>query len=169
MDGTTPYQQALSGADAPTPASSSPTPYQQAIGLGGTSSIGSTKLTPYQQAMTPGNVDQAEGLLGRQDWDALCQKFVEQVTDGRTGEYPSAVDAWNSYAKSGKGQTDFSQMTPGDLLYFSANDGNSQMGHVGIYTGDGKFVSATYGGVQEKDVNDWMQQTGQKPLGYVHP
>src|SRR2546423_9668002 len=56
----------------------------------------------------PANVNAAQSKLGNQDDDGLCQKFVEEATYGKSGIFPSAIDAWNTYTENGQAQ-------PGDI------------------------------------------------------
>jgi LysM repeat protein len=101
------------------------------------------------------------------DYAGLCQKFVEQYTYGKTGIFPSAADAWDSYSQNGQGMTDFTKLSYGDTLYFAPDSSNGYAGHTGIYIGNGKMISATYNGVQVSDVNQWMSSTGQQLEGFV--
>lgn len=45
-----------------------------------------------------------------------------------------------------------SSLQPGDLVFFSTNGAGAS--HVGIYLGDGKFISATNKGVKVQNLND---------------
>lgn len=45
-----------------------------------------------------------------------------------------------------------SGLLPGDLVFFSTNGAGAS--HVGIYLGDGKFISSTTRGVRVQDIND---------------
>lgn len=111
------------------------------------------------------NINAAQNYLGSQAFNDLCQAFVEQATYGHQGIYRSAVDAWNS--QQHKAVPGIQGVKPGDVLYFSPNQGNGGFGHTGIYTGNNQFISATAGGVQYKNLNDWQQGTGQQLLGYI--
>lgn len=106
----------------------------------------------------------ARKKLGSQEYINLCQRFVENAL-GTQGNYPSAIDAWNS--QQGQAQTDLRQMKPGDLIYFSANEGNQGYGHSGIYAGDGIFINPGPRGVAETPIADWLAQTGQEILGFI--
>lgn len=107
----------------------------------------------------------AAQYLGTKDFNNFCEAFVEQATQGHTGVYPSAIQAWIGQQKSAVQGTQGIQ--PGDTVYFSADKSNGGYGHTGIYVGNGQFISATYNGVQTEDLNKWQQSTGQKLLGYV--
>lgn len=120
---------------------------------------------PGMQQTSPQDVTAAQKELGSTADNGECQRFVEKAVYGKTGIFPSATDAASYYQQNGQMQTDFKNMKPGSLIYF--NDPNQPDGHVGIYEGNGKMVSATYNGVQEDDVNNWLQATGQKPIGFV--
>ncbi len=116
---------------------------------------------------SPKNVKTAESLSGSQDFNKFCQRFVEAVTDGKTGQYPSAAAAWNDHVAKGKAKAGLTGITPGSLIYFNPDSSNGNFGHVGIYEGGGDFISATDNGVQSKSLKDWQQTTGQSILGYV--
>lgn len=120
---------------------------------------------------TDANVQTAESGIGRQDRDGLCQQFVEESTYGKSGIYPTASAAWNSYVKNGQAfQGDVSKAPPGTLIYFAPDASNGNEGHVGIaLNGKGDMISATDNGVEVSNVSDWENATGQKPLGYVKP
>lgn len=107
----------------------------------------------------------ASQYLGTQDFNNFCQAFVEKVTQGKTGIYPSAIQAWQSQQNNAVQGTQGLQ--PGDTVYFSPNASNNGYGHTGVYQGNGKFISATSNGVREYDLNQWQQMTGQQLLGYV--
>lgn len=103
--------------------------------------------------------------LGTQDYNNFCEAFVEQATQGHTGVYPSAIQAWLGQQKQAVQGTQGIQ--PGDTVYFGADKSNGGYGHTGIYIGNGQFISATYNGVKTADLSKWQQSTGQKLLGYV--
>ena len=107
----------------------------------------------------------ASQYLGTQDYRNFCEAFVEQVTQGKTGMYPSAIQAW--VAQQGNAVQGTQGIQPGDTVYFSANKGNGGYGHTGIYIGNGQFISATYNGVKTEDLGKWQASTGQQLLGYV--
>lgn len=52
---------------------------------------------------------------------------------------------------------------PGDAVYFDAAPDNEGYGHVGIVTGDDRFVSVTYYGVEVYTISGWKAPR----LGYV--
>ncbi len=128
--------------------------------------ISSDHSAPQKEA-TPSYVKTAAGDVGDQSYNGYCQQFVEQVALGRTGVYPSAVEAWNGYTQSGKAKSGIAGAKPGDLVYFAPDPSNGNYGHTGIVTGNNKFISATYSGVKEADLSDWQKQTGQQILGHV--
>ena len=107
----------------------------------------------------------ASQYLGTNDYNNYCEAFVEQSVYGKTGMYPSAIDAWVAQQKQAVQGSQGIQ--PGDTVYFSANKGNGGYGHTGIYIGNNQFISATYNGVQTNDLSKWQQSTGQQLLGYV--
>lgn len=113
----------------------------------------------------PQNALRAAQDVGDQAFNALCQKFVEEATYGRSGLFPSAYAAYRAQQKAAR--TDYQNIKPGDLLYFAPDASNGYSGHTGIYTGNGQMVSATYGGVKQSNVSQWLQGTGQQILGYI--
>lgn len=116
------------------------------------------------------NVAQAQTKLGNQDRNGYCQQFVEEATYGKSGMYPTAIDAWDTYAKNGQAyQGDVQKAPSGSLIYFAPDKSNEDAGHVGISDGKGGMISATDNGVEATSVADWQARTKQKPLGYVQP
>lgn len=116
------------------------------------------------------NVSTAQSSEGRQDLNGYCEQFVEDATFGQNGIFPTAADAWTNYVKSGEAyQGDVTKAPAGSLIYFAPDASNSNEGHTGVLDGKGNMISATDYGVQQISVAQWMQQTGQKPLGYVMP
>jgi hypothetical protein len=126
-----------------------------------------TSVASNSPETTPQDVTQASSQVGSQADNGECQRFVEKVTTGKTGIFPSATDAANYYQQSGKMKS-LQDAKPGDLIYF--DDPNQPDGHVGILTDTkGDFVSATYNGVQTNNLTDWINQTGQSIRGVVSP
>lgn len=118
-------------------------------------------------SQTPQDVLQAQGQMGSQDENGECQQFVEQMTTGHSGIFPSATAAANYYQQNGQ-MKPISQAKPGDMIYFS--DPSQPDGHVGIISDtNGDFVSATYNGVQTNNLQSWLNETGQQVLGVVTP
>ena len=120
-------------------------------------------------AQTPSDVTSAQNNAGSQAYDDYCQKFVEQMTTGHSGIFPSASAAINHYQQEGKLVTNPIGMKPGNLIYFSPDQSNKGFGHVGILTKDNRFISATEKGVEEMPISQWQQLTGQKVAGFVNP
>lgn len=110
-------------------------------------------------------LDKARQYLGEKAYIGLCQAFVEKTTQGREGIYRSAIDAWNNQIN--KAQNNMANIRPGDAVYFAPDGSNGNYGHTGVYAGNGQFISATYNGVQQYDLNDWIRETGQKLLGFI--
>ncbi|HLY65692.1 MAG TPA: hypothetical protein VKU60_09165 [Chloroflexota bacterium] len=113
--------------------------------------------------------------LGSQRWHdasggSLCEQFVENMY-GVTGQYPSAIAAWLAQMPNDPRQLarqrDLSQAPLGAEVYFTG--GNQPYGHVGLYLGNGGFISAADGGVQFWNVARWQQVTGQQFAGWVPP
>jgi len=118
---------------------------------------------------TPSDVSSAQSDQGKQDYNNLCEKFVEQHVYGQTGIFPTAADAWNSYVKDGKAQGGAQNAPAGSMVYFGADKSNGDFGHVAIADGKGNIIGATSNGVQSIPLTDWIKQTGQTPLGFVQP
>lgn len=141
--------------------------------------VAASQQTPHSEAIKtatniavqagadPAALVNAKHDLGVKDFIGLCERFVEQVSKGATGMFASAKDAFNQQKQQGQAQTDFSKMKPGDAIYFAADASNGGYGHTGIYSGNGKFISATNNGVQEHPIDQWSKSTGQKPVGFV--
>jgi cell wall-associated NlpC family hydrolase len=100
----------------------------------------------------------------------MCERFAEEATYGKSGMYGSAADAWDNYAQSGKAyQGNIQEAPSGALIYFAPDNSNGGFGHVGVADGKGNMISATYNGVQASNIDDWIKNTGQTPLGFVKP
>lgn len=86
---------------------------------------------------------------GSQNWDGYCELFVENAY-GTSGQYPTAQAAYNALHTS-------SSWSPaiGALVWFVPNSGNSYDGHVGMYIGQGYFISATDNGVAIYSLSYW--------------
>jgi hypothetical protein len=93
----------------------------------------------------------ARSMLGRQDWNQLCQKFVEEAY-GRTGIYPTAAAAAKDLVKY-RGRDSLRHAPVGALLYFGADESNDFNGHAAIYLGAGRMISARPDGVREESVH----------------
>lgn len=111
------------------------------------------------------SVTAAQSDIGDQNYNNLCQKFVEQETLGHTGVYGSAIKAYEDQAGKGNVSSDYGSLQPGDILFFE--DKNQPDGHTALYAGNGKMVSAeSADGVQQRNLSDWIRSTGQTPLGF---
>lgn len=113
----------------------------------------------------PKILDQAKRYLDDQNYIGLCERFVEKVTKGATGLFPSAIAAWQG--QQDKASTDLSQLKAGDSLYFAPDQSNGGYGHTGIYEGNGNMISATNSGVKSTPLDKWVSSTGQKVLGFI--
>jgi len=148
-------------------------PDVQAINQMASSSMTSPQPLPGDpdvQAITsmkkqvPDDVSRAQEVVGQPLDEGFCQAFVEMATKSRE-HYPSAADAWNAQLPKAKGG--LGGIQPGDVVYFAPDSSNQNFGHTGIYAGNNQFVSATYNGVEVKDLIDWQRETGQQILGYI--
>lgn len=112
---------------------------------------------------SPRDLEIARQYMGSKNFIGYCQRFVRQVTGGKTTG-ASAIEAWNKAPQKIQGAQGLQK---GDLVYFSPNSSNRNYGHTGIYEGNGQFISATDSGVKSSGLLDWIKSTGQKLLGYV--
>lgn len=144
---------------------SNPMPSAEPPGLPSNPTSNQATTQAIRSGASAGLLEKARQYLGTQEYIGLCQAFVERATKGREGIYASAAEAWEK--QQDKAQTDFSKIKPGDVIYFSPSESNNWYGHTGIYGGGNKFISATYNGIKELDLNDWMKSTGQKLLGFI--
>lgn len=117
------------------------------------------------QSKAPDDVFLASKDTGNHKYDGWCQAFVEHATLGKTGVFPSAIDAWQ--AQQDKAVSGLNGIKAGDPIYFSPNQSNDGYGHTGIYAGDNKFISATDNGIKTIDLKEWSKATGQQVLGYL--
>lgn len=139
--------------------SSSPQDFSSDYGVSGESKVS------FQM---PQDVRNAEEVTGTHDLDGWCEHAVEQWDNlpnmGRT-----ANEAWQNWSSQGKAYQNIDQAPVGSLIYFAPDQSNRGAGHVAISLGKGNMISATYQGVRQDNVNDWMTRTGQQPLGFVVP
>lgn len=94
----------------------------------------------------------AKSMAGRQEWNNLCERFVEEAF-GTRGVYPSAKDAAKQLVTH-KGSSSLKSAPVGALLYFSADETNGGNGHAAIYLGKGEMISARPDGVKVERVDD---------------
>jgi len=110
---------------------------------------------PAYQPYIPPNGDAsraiawAEAQLGSQAWDLHCELFVENAY-GTSNRYLTAQDSYYALHTSDSWTPDI-----GALVWFAPNAGNQWDGHVGIYIGQGNFISATTGGVAINSLAYW--------------
>jgi hypothetical protein len=110
----------------------------------------------------------ASSKIGNQDENGYCETFAEQMAN-LPNMGATAADAWDNFVQKGKASADVSKAPGGSLIYFSPDQSNGYAGHVAITDGKGNIIGATYNGVQPDTLENWMNTTGQKPLGYVVP
>jgi uncharacterized protein YycO len=118
---------------------------------------------------SPKILDKAKQSLGNKDFIGLCEKFIEQVTQGKSGLFQSAVAAWDHYTKSGQASPGLTNAKAGDMIYFAPDKSNHNYGHVGLLDSGGNLISATNSGVKSIPLQKWTEATGQKVLGVVKP
>ena len=93
----------------------------------------------------------AKSMVGRQDWNNLCERFVEEAYGAR-GLYPSAIDAAKQLVTH-KGSSSLRSAPVGALLYFAGDETNDGLGHAAIYLGKGEMISARPDGVKVERVD----------------
>lgn len=128
-----------------------------------TEKVNVATIQALKSGASPRDLEIARQYMGSKNYIGYCQKFVRQVTGGRTSG-ASAIQAWNRAPQKVPGVQGLQE---GDLVYFSPNASNKGYGHTGIYAGNGQFISATNSGIRQTGLLDWMKSTGQKLLGYV--
>ncbi len=113
------------------------------------------------------DVKLAQSDLGDQSYDNYCQEFVDNVLGTPAQNRAlTAKDAWSNYQQTGQATTGTDGIQPGDIVYFTPT-AKVPEGHTGIYTGNNNFVSATWNGVENNNLDKWQKTTGQQVLGYV--
>jgi cytochrome c5 len=132
------------------------------------SSQPSSPFTDSQYTQNPDDVNAARKLSGSQNYDGLCEAFVEKVA-GLPNMGASAAQAWDKWVQQGKASSDYHKAPPGSLIYFAPDKSNGGDGHVAITDGKGNIIGATDTGVQAYPLKDWIAMTGQKVLGVVAP
>lgn len=143
---------------------------QQASGMPGGMQSG---FNPLQQAhgqgLGPGQTVDPSAI-----WNGLCEAWAETQAFGKHGLFPSASAAAQHFAQSGQLHQNPQATKQGDLVYFAPDSSNSGFGHVGLISGYDKngaplMTSATYNGVKQYSLPDWVKGTGQKVVGFVSP
>jgi Cell wall-associated hydrolases (invasion-associated proteins) len=71
-----------------------------------------------------------------------CSGFTQYVTENFGGYLPHSSSEQYHYGIS----VDKDELQPGDLVFFGTSGNTNQIGHVGIYIGDGKFIHAPQSG-----------------------
>lgn len=96
----------------------------------------------------------AVNQMSRQEWDNLCEKFIENAS-GADLVYPTAAaggQALITHRNRPAPGNPLDGAEVGDLVFFAADATNQHAGHVGIYLGNGEMVSATPSGVKRSRV-----------------
>jgi hypothetical protein len=100
------------------------------------------------------------------NYAGLCLKWVDDQ-QGNSNRQPTAYADYQAHAQQGDVSASLKDIPIGARTYFSPNDSNGGLGHVGIYAGNGKFISATDNGIKTFAIKDWEAATGQSFLGWV--
>ena len=106
----------------------------------------SPEPTPYRAGETRTRsqaVEWAQGWVGRgSSYAMLCEKFCENAY-GKQNIYASA---WiNASTPGNTNNMSIDNIQIGDLVFFKPSKDNGNYGHVGIYIGQGKMISAESG------------------------
>lgn len=99
------------------------------------------------------------------NYAGYCLKWVDDQT-GNKNRLPTAYADYQANAQQGNINTSTDNIPKGARVYFSPNDSNGQMGHIGISNGDNTFTSATDNGIKTFNISDWQKLTGQSVLGW---
>jgi cell wall-associated NlpC family hydrolase len=113
---------------------------------GAASSVTSAASSKAQRA-----VAWAKSMVGRQDWNNLCERFVEEAYGARNA-FPNAISAAKQLVTH-KGSSSLRTAPVGALLYFAADETNEGHGHAAIYLGKGEMISARPDGVKVERVD----------------
>jgi hypothetical protein len=90
----------------------------------------------------------ARAKLGSSAYPGLCERLVANVT--HHASYPSADIHMRAVQKAGLCRTDWSNMQPGDIIFFCGKSPNCPYpasppyGHIGIYSGGKDYISAAH-------------------------
>lgn len=122
--------------------------------------------TSLDETKEPDSLVNAKKLMGSPDEDyrGFCQRFAEYAAFGKKDITESAIKFWNDAPEKTEG---FKGLKKGDLIYFDKHRSNKGFGHVGVYEGNGNFISATDSGIESQSLDSWVNKTGQRPLGYI--
>lgn len=137
-------------------------------------SLGKTDIADFGSNGTsasndiPMDVRVAKDVTGQHDFDGYCESAVENWM-GLPNMGTTAANAFYNWSDKGKVIDDYQKAPAGSLIYFAPDASNQYSGHVGINEGNGMMMSATYGGVREDNINEWINSTGQSVLGAVQP
>jgi hypothetical protein len=120
-------------------------------GAANTVTSATTAVTGAASTKAKNAVAWAKGMVGRQDWNNLCERFVEEAY-GTRGIYRTAKDAGKQLVTH-RGSSSLRTAPAGALLYFAADDTNDQAGHAAVYLGNGEMISARPDGVKVERVD----------------
>jgi hypothetical protein len=125
-----------------------------------------------QEAVAWATQQMSTAKLWLDDGVSLCDMFVENAF-GVTAQYPTAYDMYLALGKT----TDPTHATlaglgrapAGAIVFFDRNTKNGGNGHVGIYTGNGQFISVVSSGEVKQLGVQWWNDTYSKFLGWAYP
>ena len=123
------------------------------------------RVETFAASQVEAAINRGRSLIGSHEFDGYCQRFVRICYEaaGIYGWAESATLAGNYWMVSNSRY----DIPIGAALYFT---GNSEFGHVGIYTGNGCMLHAL-NGVREEKISDywWARFRGWGYQGGVYP
>ena len=94
-----------------------------------------------------------------------CLRWVDDQ-QGNQNRQPTAIADYQTRAQAGQ-ISNSTKIPDGARTYFSADQSNGNMGHVGIYNAKSDtFTSATDNGIKSFSIPQWEKYTGQQLLGW---
>lgn len=96
-----------------------------------------------------------------------CLQWVDDQQGNNTQRQPTAFADFQANLNAGNIKNS-NKVPDGARVYFSPNQSNGNLGHVGISNGDGTFTSATDSGIKTFKIADWEKLTGQQMIGWAN-
>lgn len=120
-----------------------------------------------------GAITWANARLDRRDWNGRCLRFVADAFR-QGGSTPAGWSSAWAAAEALRGQgllnsANWKNAPRGALIFFDGRTGGLQLGHVGIYLGDGRIIHA-YGRVRIDAISSLIGMTGiSSYVGWAFP